>query len=137
MAASWMFFLVVACLVMEGEQQRTPFFGLPLPPAGLYCSPYNDMTRLTFRRIQDVILKRGWETTFDDWDGIDDSVPDSVLSWKELGFGLRALPLFDNWGTPVVLTGEEVEGLLREFNDDDTDAFKVCFSSCMPRYLVL
>jgi len=111
-------------LWMSVPCEQAPFFAIPFPPNGIYCSPYNDLTRLALRRVQDVVLRQGLEETFNMWDGIDDSVPDSLLSWKELRQGLSELVMYDNWGSLVSLTGEEIEMLLREFNDDDSEAFR-------------
>jgi hypothetical protein len=132
------FLAVMLLLGMIAPSSQRAFHARDMPPAGIYCSPYNDLTRLAFRRVQNTILTHGWEATFTLWDGIDDSVPDQFLSWKEMRQGLKIMVMYDNWGNPVSLTPSEIEMLLREFNDDDTLDFQVHFLPlCLRRWIIV
>jgi len=90
---------------------------------GIHCAGYNDLQRITFRRIQDAVKARGIGVVFKEWDGMDDSVPDQKLNWKELRMGLRSLELYDPFGKQVLLSVQEVEQLIREVTDDDPAEF--------------
>jgi hypothetical protein len=90
---------------------------------GIHCAGYDDVKRDNFRRVQEAILERGIATTFSEWDGIDDSIPDAKLNWRELRMGFRRLVFFDAFGKQVILSVQDIEMLIREMTDDDTDEF--------------
>ena len=93
------------------------------PDQGIHCAGKDDMKRITFRRIQEAVQKNGVAKTFQEWDGIDDTMPDSKLNWKELRMGIKATELYDAFGQRVLISTEEVEMLVRELTDDDSDEF--------------
>lgn len=73
----------------------------PLPPKGIICSGYDVPSRTIFRMVQAQILKQGIQTTFNSWDGIDGSIKNQKLEWKEMRIGLSRLILYDPFGSQV------------------------------------
>ncbi|KAJ1487454.1 hypothetical protein T484DRAFT_1786589 [Baffinella frigidus] len=88
------------------------------------CSGHDTLRVRTFRRVQEEVLRIGIANVFDTWDGIDDSVPEGVLSWKEMRMGLTTLVIYDPYGQEVVLETLDREFIIREIGDDDTVAFQ-------------
>jgi len=69
----------------------TGFKSLGAFDKGIHCAGYDDLKRITFRRVQEAVVAMGVAATFDKWDGIDDSIQDRKLNWKELRMGLRLM----------------------------------------------
>jgi len=69
----------------------TRFKSLGAFDKGIHCAGYDDLKRITFRRVQEAVVAMGVAATFDKWDGIDDSIQDRKLNWKELRMGLRLM----------------------------------------------
>ena len=106
------------------DQATKVWFATQIPEHGIYCSPYDGDHRLSFRRVQKKIQEMGWQNVFEMWDGIDDSVPNGVLSWVELTLGFSSLVMYDSWGNEITLDDIEISLFLREFTDDTTEEFR-------------
>ena len=104
-------------------ERVTKFKALGPMDKGVHCAGYDDLKRITFRRVQEWVRTKGIAKTFNAWDGIDDSIPDQMLNWRELRMGLRSMDLYDPFGASVELSVSEVEMLVRELTDDDTLEF--------------
>eukprot|EP00960_Hanusia_phi_P077356 768681-Hanusia_phi.AAC.10 len=96
----------------------------PLPPKGIICSGYDEYARSMFRIVQAQISKQGIQTTFNSWDGIDGSIKNQRLEWKEMRIGLSRLILYDPFGQEVMLSAYDIEKLVREFSDSDSSEFR-------------
>jgi hypothetical protein len=117
-----LFFFLVHCT--RSDKPTKLWYATQLPQRGIFCSPYNNDHRISFRRVQNKIQEIGWQRVFSIWDGIDDSVPNNVLSWVELRLGFRTLEMYNAWGNRVKLSENEINLLVREFSDDTTEDFR-------------
>jgi hypothetical protein len=116
--------IVATCLVVLTPDEADGFAALDLPTKSILC-PGLDMRRvLTFRRVQAEVRRLGTENVFTKWDGIDDSVPDDRLTWKEMRMGLRTLVMYDPYGDQMELSSLDMEFIVREIGDDDSEIFQ-------------
>ena len=116
--------LGAVCLLLLAPDEADGYAAKRVPPKSIMCPGHDTLRVRTFRRVQEEVQRLESATVFDRWDGIDDSVPEGRLSWREMRMGLTTLVIYDPYGKDVFLTTLDIEFIIREIGDDDSVEFQ-------------